>query len=121
MNDFSKLPDLGIKDYFTIENMLIVLSAAFRTLAEIAKWRRDWSWIPVEFFTYRGPLNIDPYHFASNLHWTCLVVAVWIYRNKTDNPKYPGIFYYVFLWVVHGIINDLFYHVIWMKPEYWFK
>ncbi len=115
----------------------LFLSAAFRSLQEIAKWRFQWSWIPADFFTYRGWHDIDPYHFVTTLHWLMMLFAgmqiikiVVDYRRWLPNKivsllledDWRGFFLVGGLvWLIHGLLNNLFYHFIWMKPEYWFR
>lgn len=101
-------------------HLFITLSASLRALAEVAKWRADWSWIPAEFLQYRGWLNIDPYHIASNAHWICIAIAATLYGRRYAR-LWSGSWYIdlALLWLLHGLVHDVFYHIIWMRPEHW--
>ncbi len=123
----------------------LFLSGMFRALQEITAWRDTWSWIPVEFFRYRGAFNIDPYHFATTLHWMFMFAAGFsfvismlspLFKNNPtfdiwkDRERFK--FFLIFtglgnlviaaaLWLIHGMFSNLFFHFVFMKPENWFK
>ena len=104
----------------TIVLSLIALSAAFRSLQEIGKWRPFHTWLPETWITYRGPLNLDLYHFVSALHWLCMFLAGahWIQQGIHLIIGANFLLNIALVWFIHGLLNDLFYHIIWMKPGY---
>ncbi len=102
---------------------LMFISAQMRSFSEIAKWRKTWSWVPQWYFDYRGPFDIDFYHFASNLHWMIMFTVGILFclshnRYHLRNPYMIAIVYFL-VWLIHGFFNNLWYHFLWMKPEFW--
>lgn len=92
---------------------IITISAALRSLAEIAKWRPRWTWVPKTWLDYRGPVNVDLYHVCAN-YWVVWAAALALQIPLEVNTVYL-LADLALVWLIHGIINDLFYHIIWMK------
>jgi hypothetical protein len=95
--------------------MWLTLSAMFRSFQEVTKFRAELSWVPQWIFQYRGKYNLDFYHFATTLHWLCMFAAGISYQGWTGYFLVDLFFIYVY----HGIMNDTFYHFLWMKREHW--
>lgn len=98
--------------------VLFVSSAMFRAASEIVKWRPHYSWFPEWVFNTQGTLNFDFYHISNALHLWLLVIAFsgLIYRCRNE---YRNILKLLPLYIlVYGLLNDFFYHLFFMKPQY---
>lgn len=88
----------------------------FRAIHEIGKWRPGFTWLPDWLFHTNGVLNIDGYHITGAIFlWTLFYFGVIVndkYSLKTMIGAYP------ILWTAYGAVFDVFYHVIFIKPQY---
>lgn len=103
---------------------LLALSAVFRSVQEIKHFRRAWSWLPEVFFRTDGWMNIDGYHIISNGHWMAAAGAgalfLWCYMKawSVKRGAWSAAWLVLLIWFAHGLVFDLFYHVLFMKPQY---
>jgi len=113
--------------------LMLILSAMFRSVSEIAVWRITWTNLPIWAVNHIGWLRIDGYHISSNAHWVCMAVFGGLYVDQyscfiAGAPWWHVALAAIGIWWLHGFIFDLFYHVLFMKKgrkqnfiKLWFK
>lgn len=99
--------------------LLLALSAILRCVAEIHNHRLSWAIKPIEhILKYKNEYNVDPYHVTSNLHWMItMIVGVIICPQYLEWNLWKIIIAEIGVWFYHGLIFDLFYHIIFIKKE----
>ena len=93
--------------------VFMLLSAMFRSIEQICCNRPDRTWLPEWVYSGGGWLNIDGYHISSALHYWSMFFAGGFFI-LTD----IALWWFPFIWFLYGNTFNLFYHVLFMKPEF---
>lgn len=93
--------------------LFLAASAIFRSMEQISNNRFDRTWLPKWLISRGGRINIDGYHIVSALHyWSMFFAGIFYFMSGFS------LWWIALLWLVYGNIFSLFYHVIFMKPEF---
>lgn len=103
---------------------LLILSAMFRALTQIILFRAPWSWLPEWVFSWdwRYWSTIDAYHVYQGawevLSWAgwALLALEWVKRGENGTE---AILVGIVIWFLYYVVFNLFYHIIFTKPEFW--
>jgi len=88
----------------------ILMSAIFRAIEQISVFRESWSWLPKWVTGRNGILNLDGYHIASALNiWSMFGAGYFFTVAGISLWWVPA------LWLIHGNLFSLFYHVVFMR------
>jgi len=105
------------------ELTLITLSAILRSLDETRdnRLKFTYDWI-IKLFLKRSSINVDPYHFVANYWFFTSAGTILFTLNNFSQiiswAWYTWIPFVILVWFWHGLINDIFYHVILPKKEF---
>jgi len=91
----------------------ILMSAIFRAIEQISVFRESWSWLPKWVTGRSGILNLDGYHVSSALNiWSMFAAGYFFIIAGKSLWWVPA------LWLIHGNLFSLFYHVVFMRRCY---
>lgn len=91
----------------------ILMSAIFRAIEQISVFRESWSWLPKWITGRSGILNLDGYHIASALNIWSMFAAGYCFIIAGIPLWWVPV-----LWLIHGNLFSLFYHVVFMRQGY---
>jgi len=101
--------------------LLLTISAILRSFTEIRNNRLSLA-LPFvrDLMSIKSKFNLDPYHTFSNAHWMltrasgALFVAHVLSCESLSDSLY--ILSESLVWFWHGLIFDIFYHVVLIEP-----